>query len=116
MSPTGTEIDDVQPAREPVGRVHRDCAHPVVAEVLLHLCYHIAVVRGDAERAVDLRELVGKERVDDDALDLDYFADVLVLGADRQSPPTKRLHEAEEAPSRGRTRAVTSARRNQGRR
>ena len=30
-------VDDVDPAGEAVGRVHRDRAHPVVAEVLLHL-------------------------------------------------------------------------------
>ena len=30
-------VDDLHPAREPVGRVHGDRAHAVVAEVLLHL-------------------------------------------------------------------------------
>ena len=33
----GAGVDHVDTARNPVGGVHRDGAHPVVAEVLLHL-------------------------------------------------------------------------------
>ncbi len=62
-------------AGQAVGRVHRDRADAVVAEVLLHLrderARLVAVRDLDLERGVDLRELVGEDGVDDDALDLD---------------------------------------------
>ena len=80
-SPTGTEIgdarvDDVGAAREAVGRVHRDRAHAIVAEVLLHLRDQLAraavpVGDLDAERVVDLRQPAREDGVEDDALDLD---------------------------------------------
>ena len=85
--PTGTRdrrarVDDVDAAREPVGRVHRDRADAVVAEVLLHL--------GDERRgrrrrasissAVQISgRRVGEDGVDDDALDLDDLADVAAV-------------------------------------
>ena len=72
-------VDDVDAAREAVGRVHRDRADAIVAEVLLHLRDQrpAAAVAGrhlDRERVVDLRQLVGEDGVDDDALDLDHLA------------------------------------------
>ena len=87
-SPTGTEIGapvstTSMPRGEPVGRVHGDGAHAVVAEMLLHLGdeldRRVAVLlgRADAERAVDRGQAVGEDRVDHDALDLDDLADVL---------------------------------------
>ena len=65
---------DLEPAGEPVGRVHRDGADAVVPEVLLHLGDQLAVVDRDAERGVDRRQLVREDGVDDDALDLDDLA------------------------------------------
>ena len=62
-------------ARQAVGRVHGHGANAVVAEVLLHLRDQRAgrVTFGDLdlEGGVDLREPVGEDGVDDDALDLD---------------------------------------------
>ena len=62
-------------ARQAVGRVHGHGANPVVAEVLLHLrdqrAGRVAFGDLDLEGGVDLREPVGKDGVDDDALDLD---------------------------------------------
>ena len=69
-------VDDVGSARNAVGRVHRDGPHGVVAQVLLYLGDQVdrrAPVGArdrDAERVVDLWELVGEDGVDDDALDL----------------------------------------------
>ena len=72
-------VDDVDAAREPVRRVHRDGADAIVAEVLLHLRDQrpAATVAGrhlDRERVVDPRQLVREDGVDDDALDLDHLA------------------------------------------
>ncbi len=55
--PTGTEIgcagvDDVDAARESVGRVHRDRADAVVAEVLLHLGHERARLGSSISSAV----------------------------------------------------------------
>ena len=70
--PVSTHTDA---AREPVGRVHRDRADAVVAEVLLHLrderAARVAFGDLDLEGGVDLGEPVGEDGVDDDALDLD---------------------------------------------
>ena len=82
--PTGTEIgepgvDDVDAAREPVGRVHRDGAHPVVAEVLLYLRHERAGRQLDLERGQDLGQAVGEDGVEHDALDLDDLPDVPLL-------------------------------------
>jgi hypothetical protein len=79
-------VDDLQPAGQPVGRVHRDRAHAVVAEVLLDLAHEqlllgsgadagslLPAVRrrtGDRERVVDLGQPLGEDGLDDDALDL----------------------------------------------
>ena len=50
-------VDHVGAARDAVGRVHRDGAHAVVAEVLLHLRDQVAAVGArDAQRRVDLGE------------------------------------------------------------
>ena len=82
-----SEVDDVDAPREAVGRVHGDRADAVVAEVLLHLGDQVVAVHGDAEGAVDLGEIVREERVDDDALDFDHFADVLTLRLLRHASP-----------------------------
>ena len=58
-------VDDVGAAREPVGRVHRDRADAVVAEVLLHL--------GDESR-------LGRRR---EGLDLDGVQDLRAGGPGR---------------------------------
>ena len=68
-------VDDVGAAGEPVGRVHRDRAHAVVAEMLLHLRDQRSVRQLDLERGQDLGKAVGEDRVDDDALDLDDLPD-----------------------------------------
>ena len=59
-------VDDLVAALDPVGRVHRDRADAVVAEVLLDLAdqlgrFAVAVARRlDRDRRVDLRQLSGK--------------------------------------------------------
>jgi hypothetical protein len=79
-------VDHVQAAGEAVGRVHRDRAHAVVAEVLLHLRNKRgggAVSGGghaDLEGVVDRGQLSLELRVDDDALDLDDLPDVVAVG------------------------------------
>jgi peptide chain release factor 1 len=69
-------VDHLDPASEPVGRVHRNRAHAVVAQVLLHLGHERAAFPLDLERAQDLREALGEHGVDHDALDLDDPAGV----------------------------------------
>ena len=72
-------VDHVGAAGDAVGRVHRDSAHPVVAEMLLHLRDQLAAVGPrDPQRRVDLGQSVREDGVDDDALDLDQLSDVLV--------------------------------------
>ena len=60
-------------------RSSSDGADAIVSEVLLHLCDELAVVDGDAECGVDRRQLVREDGVDDDALDLDDLAPVLLV-------------------------------------
>jgi hypothetical protein len=80
-------VDHVDAARNPVGRVHRDRADPVVAEVLLHLRDQpdrrlvVALRELDPQGGVDLGQPLGEDGIDDDALDLDDLADVLLLAA-----------------------------------
>ena len=69
-------VEDVHAAREPVGRVHRDRADAVVAEMLLHLGYERAGLELDLERGQDLGKAVREDGVDHDALDLDDLAGV----------------------------------------
>ena len=92
-------VDHLGAAGEAVGRVHRDRADAVVAEVLLDLADEVLVLaaamsssssaRGglgtlDRDRVVDLGQLVGEHGLDHDALDLLDPADVaLALGAAR---------------------------------
>ncbi len=85
---------DVHPTRETVRGVHRHRAHAVVPEMLLHLRDQLdrgpPVLLGDvdAQRVKDLRELPVEDRVDDDALDLDDFPDVLArLAFSQKSSP-----------------------------
>jgi len=82
-----SEVDDVDATREAVRRVHRDGADAVVSEVLLHFGDQVVAVHGDAEGAVDLGKIVREQRVDDDALDFDHFADVLTLRLLRHASP-----------------------------
>ena len=56
-------VDHVDAAREAVGRVHRDGAHAVVAEVLLHLGDELdlaALAARDPQRRVDRGQPPGK--------------------------------------------------------
>src|ERR687887_396870 len=75
-------VDDVDAARDAVGRVHGHGADTVVAEMLLYLGDQVdrraAVALGDLdpERGVDLGQVAGEHGVDDDALDLEHLADV----------------------------------------
>ena len=85
-------VDHVRPAREPVGRVHRDRADTIVAEVLLHLRDQRgrAAVGGrhvDAQSRVDLRQALVEDGVEHDALDLDDRADVRRAGLLRHGSP-----------------------------
>ena len=72
-------VDDLRAAREPVGRVHRDCADAIVAEMLLDLGDQLTVVGGDAESAVDVGQPVREDGVEDDAFDLDDAACVAAV-------------------------------------
>ena len=84
-SPTGhgdrrAGVDDVEAAGQAVGRRHRDGAHPVVAEVLLHLDHQrrVAVLSPsaalDLERVVDVGQLARRELdIDHGARDLDHL-------------------------------------------
>jgi hypothetical protein len=65
-------VDDLHAAGQAVGRVHRDRAHAVVAEVLLDLADERAgVVEAlDRDRVVDLGQRLGEHGLDHDALDL----------------------------------------------
>src|SRR5205814_5969998 len=71
--------DRVHPAAKPVGRRHRDGAHPVVAKVLLDLSDHIgAVLALHLKRVVDLGQVAFLELdVEDRTDDLHDLAGVL---------------------------------------
>ena len=85
--PTGIEIgaprvDDTHPAAHAVGRLHRDRAHAVLAEMLLDLrddvdrVAGIARLRHDADGVIDRRQVPAREfDVDHGADDLDDLAD-----------------------------------------
>ena len=51
-------VDDVDAARQAVGRVHCDRAHAVVAEVLLHLCDQIGAAAPRRARDLDQKRVV----------------------------------------------------------
>ncbi len=77
-------VDDLHAAAHAVGRLHRDRAHPVLAEVLLDLRDDVdrgagvAGARHDAHRVVDGGQLSPREfHVDDRPDDLDDLADFL---------------------------------------
>src|SRR5207248_7915544 len=76
-------VDDVDPAGEPVGRIHGNGPDAIVAEVLLHLRDQPAraAVLGDldAERVKDLGQPVREHRVEHDTLDLDDLPRVLAV-------------------------------------
>ena len=79
------EIDRLHAALHAVGRLHRDRAHAVLAEVLLDFGDDVERLaarlrrRDDAQRVVDCRQVSGLELdVDDRPDDLDDFADVLL--------------------------------------
>ena len=74
-------VDDIGAAREAVGRVHRDGADAIVAEVLLHLRDQrpraaVAARRPRSRGRCRSRAAVREDGVDDDALDLDDPAGV----------------------------------------
>ena len=80
-------VDHAVAALEAVGGVHRDGAHAVVAEVLLHLADEIGrfavpvTAHLDLQRRVDLRQLLREVGVDDDAghlLDTPYVRSVAI--------------------------------------
>jgi peptide chain release factor 1 len=78
-------VDHVKAAGQAVGRVHRDRAHTIVAEVLLHLRHQrgggaVGGRDADLEGVVDRRQPSLELRVDDDALDLDDLPDVVAIG------------------------------------
>ena len=86
-SPTGTLIGapvsiTSTPRADAVGRVHRDGAHAVVAQVLLDFGDQLdrraslALGDDDLQRGVDLGQPISEDGVDDDPLDLDDRADV----------------------------------------
>ena len=77
--PTGTGyglagVDRLGAATQAVGGAHGQTAHPVVAQVLLHLSDELLAAHLDLDGIVDLREFVGWElHVDDSADDLHYL-------------------------------------------
>ena len=71
--------------REPVRRVHRDGAHAVVAQVLLHLRGQhagLAAITGqrDLQGVVDSRDRPREDGVEDDALDRDDLSGGALVG------------------------------------
>ncbi len=81
----GSGVDHLAATREPVGRIERDRAHAVIAQVLLHLAREVVLLLGrdidvllgagglgalDLDRVIDLGQLVGEHGLDDDPLDL----------------------------------------------
>ncbi len=91
-----TRVDHLGAAGESVGRVHRDSAHAVIAEVLLDLAHEHALAGaradprllllgcgpgpGDDDRVIDFGQALGEHGLDHDALDLLDAADVALLG------------------------------------
>ncbi len=91
-----TRVDHLGAARQAVGRVHRDGAHAVVTEMLLDLAHEHAFAcagadalglllrcgggASDGDRVVDLRQALGEDGLDHDALDLLDTPDVLLGG------------------------------------
>ena len=80
-------VDDLLASLQSVGRVHRDRANAIVAQMLLDLADEgggaaivavgvALVLELDLDRRVDLRQLVGEYGVDDDAGHLLDAADV----------------------------------------
>jgi hypothetical protein len=80
-----TGVNDVETARKAVRRVHRDRAHAVVAQMLLHLrdeplrSLAVGARHLDGEGVVDLGQRSGEDGVDDHALDLEQGADLGAL-------------------------------------
>jgi hypothetical protein len=78
-------VQDLVAPLQPVGGVHRDSANPVVAQMLLDLADElpalaaVTVPQLDPERRVDLGQLVGEDRIDDDARHLLDATNVSVL-------------------------------------
>ena len=70
-----TGVDHLGAAHQPVGRVHRDRAHGVLAEVLRHFERQHAAGVVDVQRAQDRRQLALEADVDDRADDLGDRAD-----------------------------------------
>ena len=76
----GSRVAHDHASDETVGRIHRDRAHSVLAEVLSHFERQVVLDVGDSgvgefERAEDFRELaIGEFDVDDGADDLKHFA------------------------------------------
>ena len=85
-----SRVDHVQMTGQAVGGVHRDGAHPVVTQVLLHLGDQrrsaIPPRYRDVEGAVDGGQLVLEHGVDDDALDLDDLPDVVAVTVRHVTP------------------------------
>ena len=95
-------VDDLGAACKTVGRVHRNGANAIVAEMLLHLCDQLAVIRLDAERVVDRRQLIREDGVEDDALDLDDAAGVLFF-VGHESPEVDHCKAGSDPAGRGLT-------------
>ena len=70
-------IDDLGAAHEAVGRVHRDRAHGVLAEMLRHFEHQRAAAVIDVQRVQDRRQLAVETDIDDRADDLGDRADLL---------------------------------------
>ena len=68
-------IDDLGAAHQPVGRVHRDRAHGVLAEMLRHFEHQGAAAVVDVQRVQDRRQLAVEMDIDDGADDLGDRAD-----------------------------------------
>ena len=76
-------IDHLGAAHQPVGRVHRDRAHGVLAEMLRHFEHQRAAAVIDVQRVQDRRQFAVEADVDDRADDLGDRADIVVGGAGR---------------------------------
>ena len=76
-------IDYLGAAHEPVGRIHRDRAHGVLAEMLRHFEHQRAAAVIDVQRVQDRRQFAVEMDIDDRADDLGDRADIIMGGAGR---------------------------------
>jgi hypothetical protein len=69
------QVDRLGTATEAIGTTHGQAAHPVVAQVLLHLSQQLAAVHGYLDSVIDRRQLIHRELpIHHSAHNLDYLS------------------------------------------